>query len=105
LWHRWFNPWRFVGRFQEKKERYVSVFSRSSRLNLRIDDLKHTLRYAAFLAMHCALRMDLGVYAVEFAEIERGFKRYDRKTQGAPKAGVIDLPANSAAQTDGSAAA
>ena len=28
------------------------------------------------MALEVALRMDVGVYALEFAEIERGFRRY-----------------------------
>jgi hypothetical protein len=63
-------------------------------------ELRHAL-----VGFEIALRMDLGVYAVEFAEIERGFKRYDRKPQEVPKGGVSGLPANPAAQADGAAAA
>ncbi|HYK01480.1 MAG TPA: hypothetical protein VE974_06970 [Thermoanaerobaculia bacterium] len=32
---------------------------------------------ASFLALEIALRVDTGVYAVEFAEIERNFRSYD----------------------------
>jgi hypothetical protein len=46
-----------------------------------VEELRHAL-----IDLEVALRLDLGVYAVEFAEIERGFKKYARSSHARSQA-------------------